>query len=89
MITVGVKELKNKTSEFLRKAKDEGPVIVTSHGKPVAAVIRLEPDEVEDFLLAYNPRIRAAVKRGMEDAKAGRVYSVEELLEEAEEELGG
>ncbi len=89
MITVGVKELKNKTSEFLRKAKDEGPVIVTNHGRPVAAVIRLDPDEVEDFLLAHDPKIRAAVKRGIEDAKAGRVYSVEELLEEAEEELEG
>ncbi len=89
MITVGVKELKNRTSEFIRKVKDEGPVIVTSHGKPVAALLGLEPDEVEDFLLAHNPRIRAAVKRGIEDAKAGRVYSVDELLEEAEEELGG
>lgn len=89
MITVGVKEFKNKTSEFLRKVKDEGPVIVTSHGKPIAALPGLEPDEVEDFLLAHNPRIRAAVKRGIEDGKAGRVYSVEELLEEAEEELGG
>jgi prevent-host-death family protein len=88
MITVGVKELKNKTSEFLRKAKDEGPVIVTSHGKPVAALMRLDPDEVEDFLLAHSPKIRAAVTRGIEDAKAGRVYSVEELLEEAEGELG-
>jgi prevent-host-death family protein len=63
MMTVGVKELKNRTSEYLRRAKKEGPVIVTSHGKPIAAVLSLEPDEVEDFLIAHNPKIRRAVKR--------------------------
>jgi len=87
MITAGVRELKNKTSELLKKARTEGSVIVTSHGKPVAAVIPLDPEDVEDFLLAHNPKIQAAVRRGIEDAKAGRVYEVAELLEEAEQEL--
>lgn len=82
MVTAGVRELKNRTSEFLRRTRTEGPVIITSHGKPVAAMIPLEPDEVEDFLLAHSPKIRAAVKRGMKDIEAGRVHTVEELLEE-------
>jgi prevent-host-death family protein len=89
MMTVGVKELKNRTSEYLRRAKKEGPVIVTSHGKPIAAVLSLEPDEVEDFLIAHNPKIRRAVKRGIADAQAGKVYSVEELLKEEEKGLEG
>lgn len=84
MITAGVRDLKNRTSELLRKARSEGSVIVTNHGKPVAAVIPLDPEDVEDFLLAHNPKIQAAVRRGTEDAKAGKVYSVEELIEEEE-----
>lgn len=84
MVTAGVKELKNRMSEFLRRAKKEGPVIVTSHGKPVAALVSLEPEEVEDFLLAHDPKIRKAIQRGIADALAGRVHTVEELLEEEE-----
>lgn len=87
MITAGVRELKNRTSELLKRARTEGSVIVTSHGKPIAAVVPLEPEDVEDFLLAHNPKIQAAVRRGIEDAKAGRVYEVGELLEESEREL--
>lgn len=82
MVTAGVRELKNRTSEFLRRTRTEGPVIITSHGKPVAAMIPLEPDEVEDFLLAHSPKIQAAVKRGMKDIEASRVHTVEELLKE-------
>ncbi|MBM3302061.1 MAG: type II toxin-antitoxin system prevent-host-death family antitoxin [Deltaproteobacteria bacterium] len=82
MVTAGVRELKNRTSEFLRRTRTEGPVIITSHGRPIAAMIPLEPDEVEDFLLAHSPRIQAAVKRGTKDVESGRVHTVEELLRE-------
>jgi predicted transcriptional regulator len=53
----------------------------------VAAVIPPDPEDVEDFLLAHNPKIQTAVRQGIEDAKAGRVYEVAELLKEAEQEL--
>lgn len=88
MLTVGVREFKDKTSEYIKKAKSEGSVIVTNHGKPVAAVVPLEPDEVEDFLLAHSKKIQAMVKKGIKDVEAGRVYSVDKLLKEAEDDLG-
>jgi antitoxin (DNA-binding transcriptional repressor) of toxin-antitoxin stability system len=40
MITVGVREIKNRFSEYLRKAKAGERVIVTEHGKPVAIITR-------------------------------------------------
>jgi prevent-host-death family protein len=36
MSTVGVKELKNRLSHYLRLAKQGGEVVVTDRGKPVA-----------------------------------------------------
>ncbi len=40
MITVGIREIRNRFSEYLRKAKAGERVIVTEHGKPVAVMTR-------------------------------------------------
>ncbi len=86
MVTAGVRELKNKTSEILRMARKKGSVIVTSNGKAIAAIIPLDEEGVEDFLIAHNPKIQAAMSRGLKDIKAERTYTAEELLEELDEE---
>jgi prevent-host-death family protein len=43
--TAQVRELKNKTSELLRRAATED-VIITSRGKPVACLIGIRPEDV-------------------------------------------
>ncbi|MFH1151045.1 MAG: type II toxin-antitoxin system prevent-host-death family antitoxin [Actinomycetota bacterium] len=83
MVFVGMRELKNKTSEVISKAEKEGAVILTNHGKTRAAIIPLAEEDLEDFLAAHNPKIRKAVIKGMESVRAGeKVYTPEELLKE-------
>ncbi|MBK5092014.1 MAG: type II toxin-antitoxin system Phd/YefM family antitoxin [Actinobacteria bacterium] len=88
MITVGIRELKNRTSEYIRRVRSEGPLIITSNGRPLAAMIPLEPEEVEDFLIAHSPRVKEAIRKGLRDIEKGRTFAVDELIEETEEELG-
>jgi len=38
MITVGIREIKNRLSEYLRRAKAGERIIVTERGKPVAVI---------------------------------------------------
>jgi len=45
-----VRELKNKTSEILRKAEKEA-VIITSKGKPRAMVTAISEEDFKDYLL--------------------------------------
>ena len=45
-----VRELKNKTSEILRRAEKEA-VIITSKGKPRAIVTAISEEDFEDYLL--------------------------------------
>lgn len=85
MFSTGIRDLKNNTSEVIGTVKKEGAVIVTNNGKPVAGIIPLDESDVEDFLIAHNKKIRAAVTRGAEDSKAGRVHRAEDLLSELEE----
>jgi antitoxin (DNA-binding transcriptional repressor) of toxin-antitoxin stability system len=40
MITVGIREIKNRLSAYLRKVRAGERVVVTEHGKPVAVITR-------------------------------------------------
>lgn len=48
---VGVRELKNKTTEVLTYVKKNGKVIVTSRGKPIATIAPLKEEEIEQFII--------------------------------------
>ena len=51
-----VRELKNKTSEILRKAEKEA-VIITSKGKPRAILTAISEEDFEDYLLEQSPEL--------------------------------
>jgi antitoxin (DNA-binding transcriptional repressor) of toxin-antitoxin stability system len=40
MTTVGIREIKNRLGEYLRKAKAGERIVVTERGKPVAIITR-------------------------------------------------
>ncbi len=53
-----VTEVKARFSAYLEWCQD-GPVIVTKNGRPVAVLISiLEDDELERLVLAHTPRFR-------------------------------
>ncbi len=60
-----VRELKNKTSEILRKAEKED-VVITSQGKPRAIITAVTEEDFEDYLLEHSPLFLKA----LEDARA-------------------
>lgn len=60
-----VRELKNKTSEILRKAEKE-VVIITSKGKPRAIVTAISEEDFEDYLLEKS----VALQDMLEEAQA-------------------
>jgi prevent-host-death family protein len=58
-----VAEVKAQFSAYL-KAAEEGPVVVTRHGKAVAVLLSAEDDdELERLILGYTPSSRGFWKR--------------------------
>lgn len=45
MGTVGVRELKNRLTQYLRRAKAGEDVVVTDRGKPIALIRAIRPGE--------------------------------------------
>ena len=53
-----VAEVKGHFSTYLKRC-EEGPVIITENGRPVAVLIAaLDEEELERLVLAYTPKIR-------------------------------
>ncbi len=59
-----VRELKNKTSEILRKAEKEA-VIITSKGKPRAIVTAISEEDFEDYLLETSSSLQSTLAEAL------------------------
>jgi prevent-host-death family protein len=63
-----IAEIKAQFNAFV-EATEEGPVVVTKNGKPVAVLLGItDEDEIERLILAYSPKFQA-----MLDAAANRI----------------
>jgi prevent-host-death family protein len=59
MATVGIKELKNRLTEYLRRTKKGEEVVVTERGKPVALLRAIDAGEKPASLEARLARLAA------------------------------
>ena len=57
-----IAEIKAQFSSFV-KASEEGPVVVTKNGKPVAVLLSIsDENEIERLLLVYSKKFQALLK---------------------------
>lgn len=86
MPTISIRELARRPSRVVDDVISSGrPAIITRHGKPVSAMIAIDPDELEDFVLANAPEYAAAMREADADLKMGRVRSAADVLGETDE----
>ena len=74
MKTVPLFEAKNRLSACARDAQ-RSPVIITRHGRPYAALVGLDGQDMEAFLVAHHPAIIEAIDRAAEAAKTAGMSS--------------
>jgi prevent-host-death family protein len=58
---IAMRELRNNTSKLLDRLKKED-VIITRNGKPAAALVYLDEDLLEDFILSHHPKLLKEVE---------------------------
>ena len=55
--------MKARFSAYLKES-EEGPVVVTRNGKPVAVLISMEDEEeLERIILAYSPKFQSLLEK--------------------------
>jgi prevent-host-death family protein len=80
MGTIGIRDLSRNASRVIDQVSSTGsPMIVTKHGRPVVAV---DPDALEDFVLATAPKYAAARRAADTDLAAGRTRPAAAVLDQ-------
>lgn len=82
-----VRELKNKTSEILRKAEKED-VVITSQGKPRAIITAVTEEDFEDYLLEHSPAFLGALEKAREEYLKEGGVSIEDYLKTRKRKRG-
>jgi prevent-host-death family protein len=83
MTTVGIRELQRETSAIVeRVARTQRPTFVTNRGEPVAVVMPVDTEALEDHVLANAPTFVRAMRMADADVAAGRVRDADEVLAE-------
>jgi prevent-host-death family protein len=89
MKIASVADMKARLSAYL-KASEEGPVVVTRNGKPVAVLLGIEDEEeLERLVLAYSKRFRSVVEAARQQIREGNGIPHEQFWQEVESETGG
>lgn len=76
-MAIGVRDLKNRTSEIIRDVEESGDaVMVTRHGRPAVLMLPMDSPEAEDYVLAHAPEIVASLRDAERAYKAGKTTSL-------------
>jgi prevent-host-death family protein len=88
MKIASVADVKSKFSGFL-KASEQGPVVVTKNGRPVAMLLSItDEDEIERMALAYSPKFQSIIQLAEKQIREGKGMKHEDFWRELEAEKG-
>ena len=83
MPTISIRDLARRSSQVVDGVARTGrPGIITRRGRPVAALIAIDPDELEDFVLANAPEYARSIREADADLIEGRTRPLSDVVEE-------
>ena len=83
MPTISIRDLGRRPSQVIDEVVRTGrPAIVTRHGRPVTAIVAVDPDELEDFVLAHAPAFVRSMRAADADLLAGRTRRAADVFAE-------
>jgi prevent-host-death family protein len=82
---MGIREFARHVSRYVEQVERTGrPLVLTRHGKPVAALIAIDAADLEDFVLAHAPNFVANLRDADRELAAGETQPLEQALAEVE-----
>lgn len=83
---ISIRELQRNAGGVVADVAASGrPAVVTKHGRPVAAVVPISEEDLEDWVLANAPQFAADRAAADDELAAGKTVSINSF---AAEELG-
>jgi len=87
MRIASIADVKAKFSGYI-KMSEQGPIIVTKNGKPVAILLSItDEDEIERLLLAYSPKFQSILDVAEQQIRDGKGMAHEDFWRDVESEI--
>jgi prevent-host-death family protein len=87
MSPVSIRDLQRNTSGVVAGvAKSKRPALITRHGKPVAALVPIDSDALEDYLLSNLPGLTEDLAEADAAIAAGDTRPADEVFAELDAE---
>ena len=84
---LGIRAFSRRVSREIESVIETGePLVLTKHGRPVAAVVPIDENSLEDFVIAHAPEFTAAMKAADVELARGETKPLSETLDEIEAE---
>jgi prevent-host-death family protein len=81
MPTITIRDLGRRPSQVVDEVIRSGrPAIITRRGRPVTAMVALDPDELEDYVLAHAPEFVRSTRDADADLRVGRTRPADEVF---------
>jgi antitoxin YefM len=78
-MAIGIRELRNRVTEVLRRVQERGSgIVVTRHGRPAALILPIDSPEAEDYVLSHAPEFVTSLREADADLRAGRTITLDE-----------
>ncbi len=86
MKIASIADVKARFSAYLKESEN-GPVIVTRNGRPVAVLLGMQDeDEIERLVLAHSPKFQAILEKSRQQIREGQRLSEEDFWRELDAE---
>ncbi len=83
MSTISIRDLQRNTSGVIADVADsKHPALVTRHGEPVAALVPIDAEDLEDYLLSKVPSFAEDMAAADQALAAGQTRSAADVFAE-------
>ena len=79
MKLASVKDVKNKLSDYLKKAERED-IVITRNGRPTAVLHHLGEDDLEDYIVEHDPKFRKIIEKRWKEYSARRGSPLDKVI---------
>ena len=80
---MGIREFSRRLSSAIESVEETGhPLVLTRHGRPVAALVKLDAAAFEDFVLSNAASIAESLRDAERDLANGETSSLDEVIQE-------
>ncbi len=82
MRIASIAAIKAKFSAYVKETEN-GPVVVTKNGKPIAVLLGVQDeDDIERLMMAYSPKLRAILDKSWKSILQGHGIKAEKFWKE-------